>query len=74
MTYAEMDSIRKLLGEYRKEAEERIARNSHMNEMREGEVIDPRHIDAVLVDFMNYFAGRHGLDFGMYTADLKKAE
>lgn len=58
--------------EYSKDAQQSIQRNNHMNEVDEGELVQQRHIDAVLVDFINYMGSRYGIDYGMYTEDLKK--
>ena len=57
--------------EYSKDAQKSIQRNNHMNEVDEGELVQQRHIDAVLVDFINYMGTRYGIDYGMYTKDLK---
>ena len=35
---------------YSKEAQQSIQRNNHMNDVDEGELIQQRHVDAVLVD------------------------
>ncbi len=57
--------------EYSKDAKESLARNSHMNDINKDEEVDQRHIDAVLVDFINFIAGKHHIDYGMYTIDLE---
>ena len=34
--------------------------------------LDQKVIDAIVVDFINYFAGMHcGMDLAMYTSDLR---
>jgi hypothetical protein len=55
---------------YRKDAGALVLTNKHMNEMNWDEQIDQRHIDAILVDFINHIAGRHGIDYALYTKDL----
>jgi hypothetical protein len=47
-----------------------IKRNKHMNDC-EGKNIDQDVVDAVIVDYLNYVAGRYGMDLGLYTNDLK---
>jgi len=51
---------------YRKESQQSLERNNHMNEIEGGELVQQRHIDAVLVDFINYIAYKHGIDYGLY--------
>ena len=55
---------------YRQTAAKSIERNRHMNEVELGEKLQQRHIDAVLVDFINYIATSHRIDYGLYTKDL----
>jgi hypothetical protein len=55
---------------YRSEAQQSLERNNHMNQIEDGEQVQQRIIDAVLVDFINYIGVKHGIDFGMYTKDL----
>jgi excisionase family DNA binding protein len=55
--------------EYRKDALASIRRNSHMNKAT-GADIDQRDIDALLVDFVNFFASRRCVDYGLYTKHL----
>ena len=57
---------------YRVEAKKSLQRNSHMNQLDEGEQVQQRIIDAVLVDFINYVGLKHGIDYAMYTKDLTK--
>lgn len=56
---------------YRHVAQKSIERNNHMNEIERGEIVDQRHIDAVVVDFINYIGIKHGIDYGLYTEELK---
>jgi hypothetical protein len=55
---------------YRKDAIKSVERNRHMNQIEEGEQLQQRHIDAVLVDFINYIGAKHGIDFALYTKDV----
>lgn len=57
--------------EYHKGSLESLIRNRHMNNLTENEELDLRHIDAVLVDFINYIGVKNGVDYAMYTKDLK---
>ena len=74
MSLQEIENVEKAILGYRKGSVESVKRNNHMSDLKPGEGVDERHIDAVLVDFMNYYAGRFGLDYGMYTADLRKSD
>ena len=58
--------------DYRKEATSSLERNRHMNEIERGEMVQQRHIDAVLVDFINFIAMKNGVDHAIYTKDLKQ--
>ena len=57
---------------YIKDAQESIVRNNHMNEIEDGEQVQQRHIDAVLVDFINHIGNKMCMDMGIYTEDLNK--
>ena len=57
--------------EYSKVAKKSVLRNSHMNELKADEDIDQRHIDAVLVDFINYIGMKYCIDYALYSSDLK---
>ena len=56
---------------YREDAYESIIRNSHMNDT-DGLEVKPEFIDAILVDFINFIGARRGVDYALYTKDLKK--
>ena len=66
-----LELIKGYADEYREEAQQSLERNNHMSETETGEIVQQRHIDAVLVDFINYIAYKHGIDYGLYTKDLK---
>lgn len=57
---------------YRKDSLQSLARNSHMNEVRRVDLIKQPVIDAVLVDFINFVASKHCVDYSLYTKDLEK--
>ena len=68
-----------LLSDYAKEycptAFESIIRNCHMNELEKHDEmpqLDRKYSDALIVDFINFIGAKQGLDWGMYTEDLKK--
>lgn len=61
----------KLADQYSKDAQASISRNKHMNELSGFNPSQPV-IDAVLVDFINYAAERQGIDYALYTSDLRK--
>ena len=62
------------INEYRLGANDSLRINSHMNaKVMEGrENIPQEIIDALLVDFVNYYGGRRGGDYGLYTGHLRK--
>jgi hypothetical protein len=62
------------INDYRLDANDSLRRNAHMNNdvMKNREDIPQEVIDALLVDFVNYFGLRRGGDYGLYTKDLKK--
>ncbi|MFO0089973.1 MAG: hypothetical protein ACK518_04155 [bacterium] len=57
---------------YREESIASISRNSHMTELSAEYPIDQRVVDAVLTDFINKIGALHGIDYALYTSDLKK--
>ena len=65
-----LDLAKKSAIKYRKEAQESLVRNNHMNEIEDGEQIQQRHVDAVLTDFLNYMGREKGVDYALYTEDL----
>ena len=58
-----------------------ILRNSHMNDLKVDEAVQvlakvPKEFmknltEAIIVDFINFLGYKQGLDYGMYTYDLK---
>lgn len=62
----------KLAKEYVKEASKSVVLNHHMNELEDYEEIEQKHIEAVVVDFINFMGRKWGIDYAMYTEDLKK--
>ena len=58
---------------YIPDAWESIIRNKHMNDITKSDRrVDQKVIEALFVDFINYAASQIGVDYGMYTKDLKK--
>lgn len=66
-----LDITKKHADDYRKGAQKSLERNRHMNDIEGGEQVQQRHIDAILVDFINYIGVKHGIDYALYTKDLK---
>lgn len=56
---------------YHETAPASIVRNHHMNDLQTNDVIEQSHTDAVLVDFINFIGAKHGVDYALYTSDLK---
>lgn len=67
-----LELIKKYADKYSEEAKTSLVRNNHMNEIKDEE-IDQRVIDAVLVDFINFIGVKHGIDYALYTSDLRKS-
>ncbi len=59
--------------EYRSGCSESILSNSHMNDVskEQAEGVDQEVVDAVLVDFINLIGRKMGVDYALYTSDLK---
>lgn len=72
MNGRELMSLTRQAQEYRADAQKSLERNRHMNEIEQGEQVQQRIIDAVLTDFINYLGMKQGVDFGLYTEDLRK--
>lgn len=68
--------IKRTMKDYRTDAIASVARNKHMNNLKgKVSVLTQDLVDALLVDFLNYFALRvGGMDYGMYTSDLLTEE
>ena len=47
-----------------------VKRNKHMNDYK-GEPVSQETLDAIMVDFVNYIAATQGMDYALYTKDLK---
>ncbi|MBD0381241.1 hypothetical protein [Paenibacillus sedimenti] len=72
MTVLELlNSLKKDAERYVAQGDASVKRNRHMNELAEAEGIDQRHIEAILVDFINNIAGRYGIDYALYTIDIR---
>ena len=56
---------------YVKDGVKSVNRNSHMNEIK-NEGINQKQLEAVIVDYINYIGARNGVDYALYTSDLKK--
>jgi len=48
-----------------------IRRNNHMNDVKDSMIIDQRVVDAAIVDFINYMGVIRGVDYALYTKDLR---
>ena len=66
-----LEITKKHADKYSEEAKASLVRNNHMNEIKKDEDIDQRVIDAVLVDFINFIGTQHGIDYALYTSDLR---
>lgn len=57
--------------DYSKEGVKSVRQNSHMNQVNIKKDVNQKVVDATLVDFINFIAGQYGVDYGLYTKDLK---
>jgi hypothetical protein len=64
--------LESLAEEYRRDAVASINRNSHSNELMGACKLTQHEVDAVLVNFINFVAMKRGMDWGLYTKDLRK--
>ena len=67
-----LDMMKKYADEYRESANASVKRNKHMN-CATGSPIPQEDVDALLVDFINYVGVKQGVDYALYTNDLKSA-
>jgi hypothetical protein len=67
-----LNMLTKNAKEYRKHGTNLLIRNKHMNEITDLDVIDQKVIDAILVDFINFVGYFQGVDYALYTKDLKE--
>jgi hypothetical protein len=64
--------LTKMAKEYRKDCVNSVNRNKHMNELCGNFTLDQNSIDAILTDFVNKIGMHQGVDYAMYTEDLRK--
>lgn len=57
---------------YRKTANESLRRNTYRNDLPLDVCIEQNVIDAVLTDFINFVGSQWGVDYALYTKDLKE--
>lgn len=69
-----LEMLTKYAKDYSLIAGESVKRNSHMNNVDEGETVNKEISDAVLVDFINYIGMKHCVDYALYTKDLRKRD
>jgi len=65
-----LEYLTRLAKDYRKDANESINRNKHMNNLKGNSQLDQDSIDAILTDFINIVALDQKVDYGLYTKDL----
>lgn len=70
MTVIELlNSLKDDAQKYRSGALDSLARNSHMNDVKRTDLIKQETVDAILVDFINFVASKHCVDYGLHTKD-----
>jgi len=60
----------KMACEYVVDSQNSLIRSTHMNKLN-GKKVNQDVINAVVVDFVNFVGSYQGLDYCMYTKDLK---
>lgn len=60
-----------LAKQYVQQGDESVLRNTHMNELTKHDRICQPHIEAIIVDFINYVGVNNGVDYALYTKDMK---
>lgn len=65
-----LEYLTRLAKEYRRDANDSINRNQHMNNLKGKAQLDQDSIDALLTDFINIIGVDQGVDYGIYTRDL----
>lgn len=68
-----LELTKKYASEYSEGAKASLVRNNHMNGIKKDEEVDQRVIDAVLVDFINFIGVKQGIDYALYTSDLRNS-
>lgn len=68
-----LELLKKYADSYSNIAKESVVNNCHMNNLTNEEVSQDA-VDAILVDFINYIGGNYGIDYALYTSDLRSNE
>lgn len=68
-----LEYLERIAKEYRTECRDSLIRNSHMNDLKGECEVDQKVVDAILVDFVNMIGVDQGVDYGLYTRDIKNA-
>lgn len=75
MYFSDIDVLTKCATEYRKDCQESLYRNRHMNDFvfkPDRPVVSQEIVDAILVDFINFVGMKNCGDVGLYTQDIQK--
>ena len=71
MTKIEMlEMLKSQAKTYVKDGVKSVKRNEHMNELG-NETLSQNQLEAVIVDFINSIGVSQGVDYGLYTSDIK---
>jgi hypothetical protein len=68
-----LEYLERIAKEYRTGCRDSLIRNSHMNDLKGECEVDQKVVDAILVDFVNMIGVDQGVDYGLYTRDIKNA-
>jgi hypothetical protein len=66
-----LEILTDLAKQYVRNGDSSALRNKHMNELTNDDKICQEHIEAIIVDFINYVGISNGVDYGLYTKDIK---
>jgi hypothetical protein len=70
---AMLDLLTKKAKHYIKNPESAVI-NSYMNELSKDTKLDPKVVEAVVVDFINFIGRQNGIDYALYTKDLHEKD
>ena len=65
-----IDILIEFAKKYSADAPDSVYRNRHMNRLRDK--VGREVTDAVVVDFINFIAMRHGIDLALYVEDIDR--
>lgn len=65
-----LEYLTRMAKEYRKDCQNSVNRNKHMNDLNGNFELNQNSIDALLTDFINMIGVNQGVDYALYSKDL----